>query len=88
MISARKRERFCSIEPKKLAEVADWVEPFRKMWEDRFDRVDQIIKKLNLFSRVSLAFKFDLILYKLISSVFFPYIYIKYYNLFYATIRI
>jgi DNA-binding transcriptional ArsR family regulator len=46
LIQQQGRERFCSIEPKKLAEVADWVEPFRKMWEDRFDRVDQIIKKL------------------------------------------
>ncbi|HET7001688.1 MAG TPA: transcriptional regulator, partial [Puia sp.] len=46
LIQQQGRERYCSIEPKKLEEVADWVEPYRKMWEGRFDRVDQIIKKL------------------------------------------
>ena len=46
LIQQQGRERYCSIEPKKLAEVADWVEPYRKMWEGRFDRVDNIIKKL------------------------------------------
>ena len=46
LIQQQGRERYCSIAPKKLEEVADWVEPFRKMWEDRFDRVDHIIKKL------------------------------------------
>ena len=46
LIQQQGRERYCSIAPKKLAEVADWVEPFRKMWEGRFDRVDNILKKL------------------------------------------
>jgi DNA-binding transcriptional ArsR family regulator len=40
------RDRYCSIQPKKLAEVADWIEPFRKMWEERFNKVDEILKKL------------------------------------------
>jgi DNA-binding transcriptional ArsR family regulator len=40
------RDRYCSIQPKKLAEVADWIEPFRAMWEERFNKVDEILKKL------------------------------------------
>jgi DNA-binding transcriptional ArsR family regulator len=40
------RERYCSVQPKKLAEVADWIEPFRKMWDDRFERLDDIIDNL------------------------------------------
>jgi DNA-binding transcriptional ArsR family regulator len=40
------RDRYCSIQPTKLAEVADWVEPFKKMWEDRFDRVNILLKKI------------------------------------------
>jgi len=26
--------------------VADWLEPFRAMWEERFNKVDDILKKL------------------------------------------
>ena len=40
------RERYCSIQPKKLSEVSDWIEPFRKLWEERFDKVDNILNKL------------------------------------------
>jgi DNA-binding transcriptional ArsR family regulator len=46
VINQQGRERYCSIEPKKLAEAAEWLEPFRKMWEDRFDRLDHILNKL------------------------------------------
>jgi DNA-binding transcriptional ArsR family regulator len=46
LIQQEGRDRFCSIQPKKLAEVADWIEPFRNMWEERFDRVDLILKNL------------------------------------------
>jgi DNA-binding transcriptional ArsR family regulator len=46
MIKQEGRDRYCSIQPKKLEEVADWLEPFRKMWEDRFNKVDDILKKL------------------------------------------
>jgi hypothetical protein len=31
---------------KKLAEVNDWLEPFRKMWEDRFSNLDSVLHKL------------------------------------------
>ena len=40
------RERYYTVQPKKLAEVADWVEPFRKMWEDKFERLDSILNNL------------------------------------------
>jgi hypothetical protein len=32
--------------PKKLKEVADWVEPFRQMWESRFGQLDKVLTKL------------------------------------------
>jgi len=40
------RERYCELELKKLTEVADWLEPFRQLWEDRFNALDNIIDKL------------------------------------------
>ncbi len=30
-----------------LKDVADWVEPFRKQWEDRFDNLDRHLAKMN-----------------------------------------
>ncbi|MDG3584185.1 ArsR/SmtB family transcription factor [Galbibacter pacificus] len=40
------RERYCNLEIQKLHEVSDWLEPFRKLWEDRFDRMDSVLEKL------------------------------------------
>jgi hypothetical protein len=28
-----------------MKEVADFIEPFRKMWEDRFNKLEAIMKK-------------------------------------------
>ena len=30
---------------KKMKEVADFIEPFRKMWDDRFNKLESIMKK-------------------------------------------
>jgi DNA-binding transcriptional ArsR family regulator len=40
------REYYYSVQPKKLSEVADWLEPFRTMWEGRFNRLDKVIHTL------------------------------------------
>jgi DNA-binding transcriptional ArsR family regulator len=45
-IQQQGRERFCELEPQKLAEVAEWLKPFRKLWEDRFDQLDTVLLKL------------------------------------------
>ena len=42
------RERLYSIHPKKLKEVSDWIEPFRELWEKRFDQLDEVINQLKL----------------------------------------
>ena len=39
------REYYYTIQPKKLAEVNDWLEPFRKMWDERFNKIETIMKK-------------------------------------------
>ena len=33
------------INAKKMKEVADFIEPFRQMWDDRFDKLETIMKK-------------------------------------------
>ena len=46
---ARGREaqwRPCRLEPKRFREVADWVEQYRRFWEESFDRLDDYLKEL------------------------------------------
>lgn len=38
------REMYYHINPKKMKEVADFIEPFRKMWDDRFNKLESIMK--------------------------------------------
>ena len=40
------RERYCKIQPTNLREVADWVEPFRELWEQKLDSFEQYLNKL------------------------------------------
>src|SRR5882757_481756 len=39
------REIYYLINAKKMKEVADFIEPFRKMWDDRFNTLETIMKK-------------------------------------------
>ncbi len=46
---ARGREaqwRPCRLEAKPLRDVADWVERYRRHWEERFDRFDDYLREL------------------------------------------
>jgi len=38
--------RPCRLEAEPLKEVADWVEHYRTLWEQRFDRLDAYLKEL------------------------------------------
>jgi len=46
MINQQGRERYCEIQPKKLIEVADWLEPFKKLWEGRFNQLDNLLSTI------------------------------------------
>jgi DNA-binding transcriptional ArsR family regulator len=39
------REIYYYINPTKMKEVADFIEPFRKMWDDRFNKLESVMKK-------------------------------------------
>jgi len=39
------REMYYHINAKKMKEIADFIEPFRKMWDDRFNKLETIMKK-------------------------------------------
>jgi hypothetical protein len=40
------REIYYHFNPNKMKEVADWLAPFTKMWEDSFDRLDAVLTNL------------------------------------------
>jgi DNA-binding transcriptional ArsR family regulator len=37
------RERYCEVQLERLNEVAGWVEPYQKLWEQRLDRLDEYL---------------------------------------------
>jgi DNA-binding transcriptional ArsR family regulator len=39
------REIYYHLNPKRMKEIADFIEPFRKMWDDRFNKLETIMKK-------------------------------------------
>jgi DNA-binding transcriptional ArsR family regulator len=40
------REIYYHINAKQMSEVADFIEPFRKMWDERFDKLETIMKTI------------------------------------------
>ena len=45
-ITKEGRERYCKLEAQNLSEVADWLEPFRALWNSRLDRLDNLLDEL------------------------------------------
>jgi DNA-binding transcriptional ArsR family regulator len=39
------REIYYHINPNRMKDVAEFIEPFRKMWDDRFNKLEAIMKK-------------------------------------------
>ena len=39
--------RPCNIDVTPLQEISNWTEPYRHIWEARFDRIDDYINQLN-----------------------------------------
>lgn len=53
---ARGREaqwRPCRLEPEALKTVADWVEEYRQLWEERFDRLDAYLQTLQTQAQIA-----------------------------------
>lgn len=40
------REIHYHFNPKKMKEIADWLEPFRQIWESRYNNLDKVLKQL------------------------------------------
>ncbi|MBI4261692.1 MAG: winged helix-turn-helix transcriptional regulator [Actinobacteria bacterium] len=44
--SREAQRRPCRLEPVALKEVSDWAEGYRRLWEERFDRLDDYLREL------------------------------------------
>jgi DNA-binding transcriptional ArsR family regulator len=42
----RAQWRPCRIEPARLKEAADWIDNYRHIWEERFERLDSYLRDL------------------------------------------
>ncbi len=45
-INKKGRERFCEIQPKKLIPVSDWIEQYRKLWDEKLDSFENYLMEL------------------------------------------
>jgi DNA-binding transcriptional ArsR family regulator len=43
--------RPCRLAPAPLKKVAAWVEPYRRLWDGRFDRLDEYLRELQIKER-------------------------------------
>jgi DNA-binding transcriptional ArsR family regulator len=47
-IQQQGRERYCEVRLDKLNEVSDWVEHYRKLWEEKLDALENYLTELQL----------------------------------------
>ena len=40
------RERYCEPKLENLNEIAEWIEPFKQLWEKRFNKLDNLLEEL------------------------------------------
>ncbi len=46
MIRKQGRERYCEVKLQQLNEVSDWIEQYRKLWDGRFSKLDNLLDEL------------------------------------------
>ncbi len=39
------REIYYQLNPNGMKEIAEFIEPFRKLWDDRFNKLEELMKK-------------------------------------------
>jgi len=40
------RVRTCRLGPRRLDDVTSWIETYRRLWEERFDELDEVVEEL------------------------------------------
>jgi len=42
----RGRESVCTLRPEGIKTVSDWASNYRRLWEERFDNLDEVLKQM------------------------------------------
>src|SRR6476646_3921325 len=45
----RGRESICTLRPEAIKTVSDWAISYRQLWEERFDRLDAVVRAQGLY---------------------------------------
>lgn len=45
-VEARAQQRIYELRPEPLRELYGWLEGYRRLWSDRFDKMDEVIEEL------------------------------------------
>src|SRR5438270_13822237 len=45
------RERYCEVQLDRLDEITEWVEKYRKIWEERFEALDHLLEGMKAKSK-------------------------------------
>lgn len=48
LIHKKGRERYCAIQAQELMPVAEWIEQYRKLWEDKLDSFENYLLQLQI----------------------------------------
>ena len=46
VIYQRGRKRYCEVKPDKLNKVTDWIEQYQQTWQQRYERLDDLLQNL------------------------------------------
>ncbi|MBA4053397.1 MAG: transcriptional regulator [Marivirga sp.] len=46
VVKKQGRERYCESRLQKLNDVSEWIERYRKLWDDKFDALDKLLVKM------------------------------------------
>ncbi|HZY78266.1 MAG TPA: metalloregulator ArsR/SmtB family transcription factor [Cyclobacteriaceae bacterium] len=46
VINQQGRERYCEVQMDRLEEVTDWVDKYKKIWEQRFDKLELYLTEI------------------------------------------
>jgi DNA-binding transcriptional ArsR family regulator len=56
-VEPRGQERLYELRPKPLKQLHDWLDRYRRLWEDSFEQLDELIEELHAEERTDAASK-------------------------------
>jgi DNA-binding transcriptional ArsR family regulator len=51
IVRRKGRERYCEARLQQLNEVSDWIERYRRLWDEQFEALDEVLEELKAKER-------------------------------------